>query len=584
MQIVTIRGKINNGLKNSGGIILKKGIIKLIVSAAAFAAAVIGAAMLPGASAEAATLKDINDPSVFLKQQESDTCTLCANVMMLRRTALTRGDSDWSSITEYGAKPSIWCWGAGMYNSYSYKGISVSYGRIQYNAEAELIALLREHPEGIVAYDYDYPHAILLTDYTDGVFYCCDPANCVEAGRVTADRAIVPVGGIEAYWYVESPDVQLTEPVPEKLRNTSSLNKTAVYAGESVTVKAGATGGEGAYRFSYYARRNGDAAWKTLALRTKASSVSFSPSEAGTYDVYIIAEDEKGSSANRHLELRVKKPLTNESSVSSKTVDTGSVMALQGKASGGEGKYEYAYYYRKTTVQGFTMLGGYSGETTAAFRPRTEGSYEILIKVRDSKGTIVKRSFFVTAVKNEIKNTSSISAQNIRAGQTVFLKGSASGGSGKYQFAYYYRKKSMSDWATIKSYSSSAAVPFTPLSAEEYELMIKAKDTEARIEKRIFTLKVIKPLKNSSTTSSKDLKRGTSAIIRGNADGGSGGYEYAFFCRRAGSSQWTLLRDYKPSSNIVYTSSQAGAFKILVLVRDSEGTVAEKYISINYLP
>ncbi len=348
---------------------MKKGIIKLIVSAAAFAAAVIGAAMLPGASAEAATLKDINDPSVFLKQQESDTCTLCANVMMLRRTALMRGDSDWSSITEYGAKPSIWCWGAGMYNSYSYKGISVSYGRIQYNAEAELIALLREHPEGIVAYDYDYPHAILLTDYTDGVFYCCDPANCVEAGRVTADRAIVPVGGIEAYWYVESPDVQLTEPVPEKLRNTSSLNKTAVYAGESAL-------------FSMLCEVGG------AKLGTQAISLMYEDEAAcvaaGLDWSLLPAEDEKGSSANRHLELRVKKPLTNESSVSSKTVDTGSVMALQGKASGGEGKYEYAYYYRKTTVQGFTMLGGYSGETTAAFRPRTEGSYEILIKVRDS--------------------------------------------------------------------------------------------------------------------------------------------------------------------------------------------------------
>lgn len=45
-----------------------------------------------------------------------------------------------------------------------------------------LIELLAQHPEGIVLYDRRQPHAVLLTDYTDGVFYCSDPAGSVSSG------------------------------------------------------------------------------------------------------------------------------------------------------------------------------------------------------------------------------------------------------------------------------------------------------------------------------------------------------------------------------------------------------------------
>ena len=44
--------------------------------------------------------------------------------------------------------------------------------------------LLAEHPEGIVLYDRSRPHAVLLTDYTDGVFYCSDPAGNISSGRI----------------------------------------------------------------------------------------------------------------------------------------------------------------------------------------------------------------------------------------------------------------------------------------------------------------------------------------------------------------------------------------------------------------
>ena len=66
------------------------------------------------------------------------------------------------------------------------------------------IDLLAKHPEGIVLYDRRQPHAVLLTDYTDGVFYCSDPAGSVSSGRVPISAASISIAGASCYWYISS--------------------------------------------------------------------------------------------------------------------------------------------------------------------------------------------------------------------------------------------------------------------------------------------------------------------------------------------------------------------------------------------
>ena len=63
-------------------------------------------ALMP--SAMAATVEEINQDEVFLKQERSGTCTLASTAMMLRRTAMLRGDQDWSSITEASCREAFW--------------------------------------------------------------------------------------------------------------------------------------------------------------------------------------------------------------------------------------------------------------------------------------------------------------------------------------------------------------------------------------------------------------------------------------------------------------------------------------------
>ena len=166
---------------------------------------------------QAATFDDINDSSVFLKQQGSSTCTLVSAAMMMRRYAMLRGDADWSSITEASLKPTAWVSGQGLKLSFSYKDISVTYGTLPANSSntSTLINLLAAHPEGVALYRHvskDYQHAVLLTDYTDGTFYCAEPLSSRGYGRIPISEAYcVTITGATQYWYVTSPRVGLCE-------------------------------------------------------------------------------------------------------------------------------------------------------------------------------------------------------------------------------------------------------------------------------------------------------------------------------------------------------------------------------------
>ena len=160
-----------------------------------------------GSEAEAAEFWDLNQASVFIKQGRSDTCTLASAVMMVRRAAMASGNANWVSITENSMRSTAWLEGSGLYYNFTYAGISVKHGTLA--GRDHVISLLNQHPEGIVIYNTSKPHAILLTDYTEGIFFCADPAKNTIAGRIPIASASITLDSASQYWYVDSPKITL---------------------------------------------------------------------------------------------------------------------------------------------------------------------------------------------------------------------------------------------------------------------------------------------------------------------------------------------------------------------------------------
>ncbi|MCR5637074.1 MAG: dockerin type I repeat-containing protein [Clostridiales bacterium] len=172
--------------------------------------------MFLNAKTEAVSFNDINNESVFLMQEESGTCTLVSMAMLLRRTALAAGDESWQSITPDAIRKDAWLEGVGLYYSFEYRGIKIDHGNLNGDITNEEILkeLLDKHPEGIVILDYETPHAVLLTDYEDGVFYCADPS--VGGGRISIDGAYgVRADNADSYWYVSSHETVIEKIEPD---------------------------------------------------------------------------------------------------------------------------------------------------------------------------------------------------------------------------------------------------------------------------------------------------------------------------------------------------------------------------------
>ena len=130
---------------------------------------------------------------------------LASAAMMLRRRAYFDGLDGWVDVTENSIKSTAWS--GGLSHSFTYNAMHVGYATLPSGKAAKteaLIQILAEHPEGIVLYDRRQPHAVLLTDYTNGVFYCSDPANGVSAGRVPLSSASISISGASCYWYITS--------------------------------------------------------------------------------------------------------------------------------------------------------------------------------------------------------------------------------------------------------------------------------------------------------------------------------------------------------------------------------------------
>lgn len=154
-----------------------------------FFLSVVMVVMLLPVTAEAVS---VDDSSVFLCQEEKYSCTLAAVTVMLRRCAILRGDSNWSSITESAVRPYGW-YEEGQRASFTYSGMTVNWIRYftgdYIEKRNKLISMLIQHPEGVVVYCRNLPsekvkmHAVVLTDYTNGIFYCADPDSRIVNRR-----------------------------------------------------------------------------------------------------------------------------------------------------------------------------------------------------------------------------------------------------------------------------------------------------------------------------------------------------------------------------------------------------------------
>ncbi|MGN0989891.1 MAG: BACON domain-containing protein [Candidatus Ventricola sp.] len=157
-----------------------------------------------------------NYPANLYITQTPKQCTYASAAMLIRAIAYKNEWSDWISITESsvdaadGAQSGL-RWDFTYYlNDHT---IRLKHGSTAGFSISELKAVLKEHPEGIVLYCDNAPHAVFLTDYDGDTFYCADPQSPWSGTRRTLDSSYLGkvygsqsniLNNATSYWYVYS--------------------------------------------------------------------------------------------------------------------------------------------------------------------------------------------------------------------------------------------------------------------------------------------------------------------------------------------------------------------------------------------
>ena len=565
-----------------------------------FVASVLcGAAMIaPFASltANAATFSQINADSVFVDQQTSYTCTLASNVMMLRRAALMLGDPNWMFITEKNCRPTIWSEYGGMICDYKYNGsiktITVINRRVdelggKSNPKQFFINMLKEHPEGVVIYDYDRPHAILLTDYTDGQFYCSDPWYELPTKRIPISQASISIESAESVWYIVSPDLHLTTGSTNTSTTTSSsvtnVNETWQVndeAGLNLRSDAGISNAiigfvpnksvvnvtkkkaAGGYTWGYvsYNSKNG---WIALDYAKQIENEQSAKVETKTE---IVSED------TIHY-------FNNTSSISASDIILGDTIEIKGSADSGNAPYTYAYYYKRTYSTSWTQIKGFGIDSKVSVQPLAATTYDLCVKIKDAKGRLEKK-YFKFEVHKPLVNKSAATKSFVYVGDEINIKGKASGGIGSYSYAYFYKRHEDTGWVKISDFSAETTASFKPLKDTDHDICVKVKDSTGKVEQIFSSVKVYPKFVNSSKIASNSIKLGQTVSILAVANGGSGEYEYAFYYKKAQDESWTAINEFGRCLRAEFTPKKATAYDICVKIKDSNGRVEKKYFTL----
>ncbi len=288
--------------------------------------------------------------------------------------------------------------------------------------------------------------------------------------------------------------VKLTVSTSAKLASNSGVSANAVAPGNSVTLKGAAVGGTAPYQYAFYYKKAGASAYTRIREYGTADTATFKPASVTSYELLIKVKDKTGAVVSSKFDLTVtgSAKLKNTSKVSAESISLGSRVSLYGSATGGTAPYQYAYYFKKSTASAYAALKAYSSTSYYAFTPAGAHTYDLMVKVKDAKGTIAKQTFRVVVKSTALTNTSTLSATSIKRGSSVTASASATGGKTPYQYGVYYKKAISETWTTAQSYGSNKTVSFKPAAATTYDVCVKVKDSSGTIAKKYFTVKVTK--------------------------------------------------------------------------------------------
>ena len=371
----------------------------------------------------------------------------------------------------------------------------------------------------------------------------------------------------------------LTLTVLKPLKNTSKASPVKVTLGGKISVTCSASGGTAPYTYkvSYIASKNNTAT--TLQSFSSNSKITFTPASAGYYTIEVIAKDSRGKESYKYIDVVAYEKITLTASSNTDQVTVGDSFNVSAFAKGGDGNFRYAFYTKKSNSTKWTTVKGFSYSNSASVIAASSGTYNVRVKVKDSRGTTTSTEFSVRVLKKLSNNSKLLSTKIIVGGRAV-VTCKASGGGAPYAYDVSYRAEGTSEWITVQSFSPTAKVYVSPKKAGNYEVLVKVKDVNGTVVEKTLSFKAVDKLVNNSSISATSVKIKKPVTVTLAASGGDGCYTYYVGYVKAGTTKMVTLQNYAATKNITFSIKTAGTYTVKVKVKDAAGKIVIKKFSL----
>ena len=177
-------------------------------------------------------------------------------------------------------------------------------------------------------------------------------------------------------------------------------------------------------------------------------------------------------------------------------------------------------------------------------------------------------------------NNSTVSATSVTLGNTITVKGAATGGTTPYKYAVYYKASSATTWTEKQAFSTNASVSIKFAGTGTKDVCVKVKDNTGTVVKKYFTVTVNSNLTNNSTVSATSVTKGGKVTVKFAAANGTSPYTYKVERMLVGGSAgWTTISNTSSTSTTVAIPT-ADTYQIRVTVTDSKKATSVKYFTV----
>lgn len=410
---------------------------------------------------------------------------------------------------------------------------------------------------------------ILVQDYNANDTITVTPAS---AGHYTVNVSVKDTRDV-----VVSKEFALT--VNKPLENISAISGELILLGDSLTVNAHSEGGLAPVQYEFSLKAKDAQDYTVMGAYSDEKTLTMVCDTEGDFILRVNAKDSRGTVVSKEMPFKVHNTLTNLSEISYDEIVMGESLNITAKAKGGKAPYTYAMCYQPADAEEYILFRDFSNQADAVFTPSADGTYNILVLVRDAFGVVADKEFTLK-VNKKLSNTSTVSKKKIVVGNTITVNAKAEGGKGKYQYKVSYKKASASAYTLLRNYSDNNTIAVTPADAENYNIRVAVRDERGAVVVKTFTVYVYSVLKNNAAVSAEVITLGDTVTVNANAAGGKTPYKYEVTYKKATSDKYSTALSYSNQNTVSIKLASAVQYDIHVNVKDALGQVIGKDFTI----